>query len=183
MTIYEKLMKARAEFRSMNIQKSGQSQNGFNFFELADIVPAKETVFSNLHLCDTICFTAELASLSLTDYDTGETLVFTSPMRFARLPDANELQSLGGAETYIRRYLYMIVLDLATKDNVDGKEDEDATYTEQVSAILRDLDTTSKKKAAAIIKKLNNGSSAYRDVEDPETQQAILKELKEAFHG
>lgn len=183
MDIYEKLMKARTEFRARDIRKTGQSPAGFSFFELSDIVPVKEEIFSGLHLCDTIVFTEELATLVLTDWDTGATLVFSSPMRYARMADANEVQALGASETYIRRYLYMTVLDLTAKDSMDGAETPEPTYEKQVAAIVRDLTTAQKKEATAIIKRLNNGSSAYRDVEDEQTQAAILKALKEAFHG
>ncbi|EQH99933.1 UNVERIFIED_ORG: ERF superfamily protein [Clostridioides difficile F501] len=72
-------------------------------------------------------FTNDYATLTLINGEKPtEEIIFTSPMRELQLKGSNELQALGGIETYQTRYLYIQLLNITENDTFDatsGKED------------------------------------------------------------
>jgi hypothetical protein len=67
-----------------------------------------------------VSFDAEYASLTITDVDDGTMIVITSPMVESSMKGASAIQSLGGLQTYQRRYLYMCACDLVENDSFDA---------------------------------------------------------------
>lgn len=122
--IFAKLQKARQMFLQMNVKKSGKNTFAkYDYFELADIVPPKTEIFVQLGLCDIVTFSNEAAILTLYDTESPRHFItFTSPMRELDVKGANAIQSLGGVETYQRRYLYMMMLDIVESDMFDGTQ-------------------------------------------------------------
>lgn len=122
--IFAKLQKARQMFLQMNVKKSGKNTFAkYDYFELADIVPPKTEIFVQLGLCDIVTFSDEAAILTLHDAESpGHFITFASPMRELDVKGANAIQSLGGVETYQRRYLYMMMLDIVESDMFDGTQ-------------------------------------------------------------
>ena len=126
MNIYMKLLKARIEFANMQIQPSGY--NGFanfDYYELADIVPAANKVFANNHLFLQTSFTDADCIGILTDMtDPTQTLTFTIPRPtiedMNKVKGSNPLQVCGMEITYLRRYLLYLVLDVVMADEVDA---------------------------------------------------------------
>jgi hypothetical protein len=49
-----------------------------------------------------------------------ESVFYTSPMRELELKGCNQIQALGGVETYQRRYLYLNAFDLVENDTFDA---------------------------------------------------------------
>ena len=122
MNIYQRLMDARARFLSLPVKKSGINRFAkFEYFELSDIVPVKTAIFNEVGLCDVISFSDESAVLTLINTDKpDEMLAFTSPIKAQAVNGMNEMQAIGASETYARRYLYQLVLDIVEADTFDA---------------------------------------------------------------
>lgn len=123
MNIYEKLLKARVKFLEANIKKSGKNYGiGYSYFELKDIVPTATKIFDELKAVPVVSFGYDTASLTLTDVEKPEDMItFISPIKYAPITKgSNEVQSLGSTQTYLRRYLYMLLLDIIEDDTIDS---------------------------------------------------------------
>jgi len=119
--VHKKLMQARVELQAMPLKKSGHNKfAGYNYFELGDFLPQVNSIFHRLGLCSVVSFDAEYASLTITDVDDGTCIVITSPMVEANMKGASPIQSLGGCQTYQRRYLYLCATDLVEGDSFDA---------------------------------------------------------------
>lgn len=129
MNVYQKLILARELFLSENVQKTGKNMHlSFKYFELDDIVPVATKIFSRIGLLPMVNFIDGNAVMSIANTDKPEEVVsFTAP--FDKIePIANKegkmatnsMQALGSSITYMRRYLYMMVLDICESDSIDA---------------------------------------------------------------
>lgn len=136
MNVYQKLLKARAMFLASNTQKSGKNmQLAFKYFELDDIVPVATKIFEEVGLISLVSFEGEKAVMQILNTDNPDEIAsFTAP--FTTLEPivsntgkkaTNEMQALGSSITYMRRYLYMIALDICEPDEIDNGLKADAT--------------------------------------------------------
>lgn len=127
--VYQKLLKARTMFLASGTQKSGKNmQLAFKYFELDDIVPIATKIFEDVGLISLVSFEGEKAVMQILNTDSpDETVSFAAP--FATLEPivsntgkkaTNEMQALGSSITYMRRYLYMIALDICEPDEIDS---------------------------------------------------------------
>lgn len=128
LNVYGKLAVAREKFLEAPVKKSGVNRFAeYKYFELEDIVPVATSIFADLGLLFIISFDNDIAKGTLVNVDKPEeTIVFTSPMRELEVKGMNAVQALGGTETYQRRYLYMVCLDIVEADAFDatnGKPD------------------------------------------------------------
>lgn len=125
--IYSKLMKVRCEFHKLELKKTGHNKfANFKYYELADfLIPATNLLNEN-GLCPMISFSNEQATMTVVNCDnTEEVVTFTSPMRDLQLKGTNDIQNLGGVQTYLTRYLYIQLLNIVEADVFDatsGKE-------------------------------------------------------------
>jgi hypothetical protein len=131
LNIYAKLNLAREMFLNAGVKKSGKNTYAeFKYFTLEDIIPVKSKIFTELGLCDSIAFIGESATLTLVNVDNpAEFINFMSPVKEDESLIKNPIQKLGAVETYVRRYLYMLMLDIVEADVVDavsGKPEEPA---------------------------------------------------------
>ena len=132
--IYLKLSEARTRFLAAPVKKSGVNRFAeYKYFELEDIVPPATAIFNDLGLIYMISFTSDIAIGTLINSDKPEEIVnFTSPMLPLTVVDKggeikppagmNSIQALGGAETYQRRYLWMLALDIVEADSFDATQ-------------------------------------------------------------
>lgn len=127
LTIYDKLNDCRLAFKNANVKKSGKNTYaGYDYFELDDILNALIPILASNRATTMVNFTPEGATLSFTDCETKESIVFTSPMSTASLKGCHEVQNLGAVESYIKRYLYQNAFEIAEPDSLDrtmGKGD------------------------------------------------------------
>ena len=145
--IYSKLNKIKLEFNARNVKKSGNNKHsGFDYYELSDIQPVLTELCDKYNVYQYISFDDTVASLILVNVDEPEQrVVFTSPMREISIPGANAIQSLGGIETYQRRYLLLMAFDITEPDLFDatagtpGNKEEGIT-SEQVQWIKDNID-------------------------------------------
>ena len=124
--VYGKLIEARKRFLAAGIKKSGVNRFAeFKYFTLDDIIPVKQSIFAELGLVDVISFEQELATLLLINAEAPEeTIIFTSPIEEDESLIKNPIQKLGAVETYVRRYLYMLMLDIVEADAVEAVTDK-----------------------------------------------------------
>lgn len=132
MNVYQKLIAAREMFGKMNVKKSGVNRFAdYKYFELADIVPAKTQIFAELGLIDVVSFDNDNAVAVVYNVEKpDESVVFTSPMKELTVKGMNAIQALGGVETYQRRYLDMMILDIVESDSFDatnGRNESDSS--------------------------------------------------------
>ncbi|MCC0677929.1 MULTISPECIES: ERF family protein [unclassified Clostridioides] len=125
--IYIKLMDVRVKFSKLNLKKSGENKfANFKYFELADFLPQATELLEKAKLCPIVVFTNDYATLTLINGEKPtEQIVFTSPMRDLQLKGSNELQALGGIETYQTRYLYIQLLNITENDSFDAVSGKD----------------------------------------------------------
>ena len=123
MSVYSKLMKARVQLQSTPLKKSGHNKfAGYQYFELADFMPAIVSIMESSGLCGVVSFTQEVASLRIVDTEDGTEILFTSPMGSAQLKGAHEIQNIGAVQSYQRRYLYMAAFEIVEHDALDASE-------------------------------------------------------------
>ena len=139
LNVYQKLIKAREIFLNANVQKTGKNMYlSFKYFELDDIVPTATRIFNEIGLISIVNFTGSTAVLTIVDTDKPEDNIdFASPFNqiqpiLSREGKAatNEMQALGSSITYMRRYLYMMALDICDSDGIEsaiGKDNTTAT--------------------------------------------------------
>ena len=132
MNVFQKLLEARAKFLEHGISKSGKHMElRYKYFELDDIVPIAIGIFTEIGLVPIVSFTDEQALMTVVNTDNPEeTIQFFTPMRYpSENKMVNPVQALGSAQTYLRRYLYMIALDICEPDSIEPtteKEDNNA---------------------------------------------------------
>ena len=125
--VYQKLQTARIKLQSTQLKKSGHNKfAGYQYFELGDFLPTINQIFHELGLCSTVSFTADNAVLCIVDTDTGGAISFTSPMAEAQLKGCHPVQNLGATQTYLRRYLYVLALEIVEHDALDATTGADA---------------------------------------------------------
>lgn len=199
LNIYQKLAEARLRFLSTPIKKSGKNTYAeYKYFELEDIVPVATQIFSDLGLVFLVSFSPvgeeKCASGTLIDADSDDKIVFTSPMIDLKTNDGkypngmNSIQALGGAQTYMRRYLYYLVLDVVEADPIDGsagkpdpetgkddakKSNRPATPTERADA-KSSLTDTDGEATETQVKAIKNGLKKLR-AKDGEKYENYVK--------
>ena len=139
MNAMQKLQIARVEFLNSGVKKTGKNISlEFKYFELEDIVPVAEAIVGKVGLLMVPTFGKEYASAKVYNCDdrSEEPIVFEAP--FTQIAPiisnsgkavTNEMQALGSSITYMRRYLWQLVLDIIEADDIDaslGKDTEGA---------------------------------------------------------
>lgn len=128
--VFTKLLEARVKFREAGIKKTGKNTYAaFKYFTLDDIIPMKQAIFLDLGLCDVISFGSEVATLTLYNAENPEeSIEFMSNLAPDESLIKNPIQKVGAIETYVRRYLYLLALDIIESDAVEaitGKDDDE----------------------------------------------------------
>ena len=190
--VYAKLIEARKRFAEANVKKSGINRYAeFKYFTLEDIVPVKTQIFNDLGLVDTIAFYQDHATLVLFNVDDPEDLVeFQSPTAQDESLIKNPIQKLGAIETYVRRYLYMLELDIIEADIIDetsGKTEAPAApknnrpaSPEKREEVKKELIDEDGEASEVQIKSIKNGLKKLRakdEANEPYVKE-VVKRLK-----
>lgn len=193
MNVRQKLAKARLYFLNQKVTKSGKNMHlEFKYFELEDIVPPAIRIFARVGLTTTIDFTDEGAVMKVYNVDNAE----EAPMEF-RVPYrevkpivsnagkevTNPMQALGSSITYLRRYLWMAVLDITEPDDVDanlGSEDtteDDNEFAEEAAAAAPAKKEKKTKKAPATVAEREEAKKELTSADGAATEEQVT-ELK-----
>lgn len=126
MNVYAKLAVARGKFLRSDVKKSGKNLYAeFKYFTLEDIIPIKEKIFNELGLVDHITFGTEVATLTLVNVDNpDESIDFMSQLAPDESLIKNPIQKVGAIQTYVRRYLYLLMLDIVEADAIEDLTDK-----------------------------------------------------------
>jgi hypothetical protein len=124
MSVFKKLQEARVRLHNTKLNKSGENKFArFKYFELGDFVPQVTEIFNSLGLCGVVSFTQDTAYLTVHNADEKDDFVtFTSPMVFASMDKTQPIQNLGSTHTYMRRYLWLMCMEITENDVVDASE-------------------------------------------------------------
>jgi hypothetical protein len=141
-SVGRRLKKARVMLQNMNLKKSGYNPR-FSYYELSDFMPHVNNIFDQLDLLGVFVMDSEKATLTIFDADNlDEKIVFSMPVREAKIPGNTEMQCLGGTQTYLRRYLHLSALEITESDLLDaqvgGPHDELTIDIEKIQT-LNDL--------------------------------------------
>ena len=135
MNIYEKMQKAKVELQKKDLKKTGENKfSNYKYYELGDFMPAINEICLELKLFTHVNFNKENAILTIINTEkTDEQLEYISEMVKTTLKGCNEIQALGGVQTYQRRYLYMNAFEISENDYyVDGQDNtENQTNSEE----------------------------------------------------
>ena len=157
LTIYDKLNDCRLAFKNANVKKSGKNAYaGYDYFELDDILNALIPILVSHRAATVVNFTPEGATLTFTDCETKESILFTSPMSTASLKGCHEVQNLGAVESYIKRYLYQNAFEIAEPDSLDrtmGKSDGNKQGKQKASAQHEETPEEKTKRFCAVVEK------------------------------
>ena len=192
LNVYQKLLKARAMLINADLKKSGKNmQLAFKYFELDDIVPIATRIFDEVGLISLVSFEEDTAVMKILNTDNPEeSIAFTTPfkpiepiMSNAGRQVTNEMQSLGSSITYMRRYLYMIALDICEPDTIDPISSnpqspthvEKTVVPEQPEKVTDSSLTNSNSNASELqIKQLKDVLKKLREA-DPDKEELIAK--------
>lgn len=132
LNVYQKLNLARVKFLEAQVQKSGFSDY-YDYFELRDIVPIATDIFNELGLTHNLLISDDDVTFRITNSDNAtDYILFSTPyIQYQETKNKlmNEVQRLGATITYMRRYLYMMALDICEADYIDahgGDDDENS---------------------------------------------------------
>ena len=178
MNVWQKLLAARIEFLRRGVTKSGVNLHAeFKYFELEDIVPVATEIFSNFNCVFLTSFPDGKAVgrfINLDNPDEQVVVEFTArsiaePGKFRM----NEVQGLGAEITYMRRYLYFLILDVVEADAFDAESGKDAPAPK---AEPKKPVSTEKREE---IKQGLTASEANADELQIKALKSVLKKLKE----
>lgn len=184
--VYQKLIKARAEFLKANIQKTGKNMHlSFKYFELNDIVPIAIRIFSEMGLIPIVEFTQEQATMNIVNCDEpNDNILFSAPFNQitpiisnAGNKATNEMQALGSSITYMRRYLYMIALDICEEDKIEESIGSNTTTNEVKKVENKTPPTVEQRNNVKVKLTDTNGKASELQIQ---SLKSVLKKLKEA---
>ncbi len=134
LNVYEKLNKARLMFLNEQIVKSGISDY-YDYFELSDIVPVATQIFDKVGLTHVFTFEENSIAFYISNSNNPEESIRIAVPYIlfdaSKTKLMNDIQALGATITYMRRYLYMIALDICEADQFDGRITEKEEVVEK----------------------------------------------------
>lgn len=122
MNVYGKLIEARKRFLDAGIKKTGVNRYAeYKYFTLDEIIPAKQEIFRDLGLADVISFSSDCAILRIFNIDDPKDCIeFMSQLAPDESMIKNPIQKVGAIQTYVRRYLYLLALDIIESDGIEA---------------------------------------------------------------
>lgn len=133
MNIYEKLQTCRVNLQKKTLKKSGQNTfSHYDYFELGDFLPQVNELMLQNKLTPIFCFTPELATLNIIDFEKEESQIgFSTPVVSSELKGCTPMQAIGAMQTYARRYLYVMALEISENDILNNAEVDEEKEAEK----------------------------------------------------
>lgn len=135
----QKLQEARMLLKTKQIKKTGQggmSKNGY--FTLGDVEPYITEVCNEIGITPVFTFDKELATLTLYDWDSEDTIKFTSVMVDGADSKMAQVQFVGSQMTYQKRNLYFCAFSISEETD----EKVDTTGWHDILVIKQRIETT-----------------------------------------
>lgn len=181
--IYQRLMQARLDFAKKNIEPSGYNVHlNFDYLELKDIVPVANKVLNDNKIMLITTFIEGACVGHVIDLlGKEEAIVFTIPLpdptKDAERLKLNVVAMTGAQVTYLRRYMYMLVLDITINDEVDADGEDAPVVKPSVKSTPKKSEQKAEKPA---VKGKVVVSSEKKSPATPEKRAEIKKELTDA---
>ena len=143
--IFEKMIIARSLFQASPKKKTGYNPHlKSNFFQLDDIIPTVSKIETTCNLLFHITFEDKGVLTVFNVENPSENIKYTTPFSINGIKGMSDIQAIGAVETYSRRYLYQMALDIIETDELDetlGKPEEPKVYVDktEVSNIINQL--------------------------------------------
>ena len=185
MNAMQKLQIARVRFLEAGVDKSGKHMKlEYKYFELADIVPKAEQIFLEIGLLMVPSMYGDKATARVYNVNDREDFIdFVAPytpiapiVSNAGNQVTNEMQATGSSITYIRRYLWQLVLDIVENDSIDSGE-YDTALSPAPAATKKPPVTTQQRQE--IKKELTAPPAEAADESSVGDLKAVLKKLLE----
>lgn len=185
-TLVSKLIEARIRFMNSNVKKTGKNMYmKYKYFTLDDIVPVANRIFSELGMMVHITFPADEigrvnAQATVIDAVTDEKILFAVPMpELGKMEQLTPVQELGANITYIRRYLYMLVLDITEVDITDeGIADKPEANAQPVQEAPKKTAPPTPEKREEIAKEITAKDGAATPLQVKRLKKALGKLLE-----
>ena len=183
MNVFQKLQLARVRFLEAGVDKSGKHMKlEYKYFELADIVPKAEQIFLEIGLMMVPSMYGDKATARVYNVNDREDFIdFVAPytpispiVSNAGNQVTNEMQATGSSITYIRRYLWQLVLDIVEHDSIDSGE-FDTTPTPAPTVTKKPPVTTEQRQE--IKKELTGAPAGAATEEQVSNLKTLCKEL------
>lgn len=191
MNLFEKIQCIKQELLAANLKKSGNNKfAGYKYYELADFIPTVIVKCREYKLFTYCTFNTDSATLIAINAESPEEHIeVTSPMKELQLKGCNDIQALGGVETYQRRYLYMALFDIVENDMFDSGKNEQQTPSEldslkkEVIALAGEIINSGvdKDEVYAVIAENNTGKKNPNSLKTKAACVKILDQLKNKF--
>jgi hypothetical protein len=124
MTVFKKLQTARYELSQANVKKTGHNSfGGWKYYELGDFIPTIHKIFNSVGLCGVFTF-GETATLTIYDTEDSSPIQFSTPIVYAESNKGQPIQLLGSTHSYLRRYLWLMAMEIVETDQVDSEQQE-----------------------------------------------------------
>jgi hypothetical protein len=134
MPVYNNLNMARMAFHQLRLKKTGKNTFAkYSYFELADFLPSALQIFADNKLCATISFTEDRAIMRVVDTEDGSHCFFESPLADAQTKGSLPIQALGSAHTYMRRYLWVLALEIVEHDGIEAMAGRETPKADTIS--------------------------------------------------
>jgi hypothetical protein len=178
--LYVRLLAARTDFANLKVQQSGVNNHAeFTYYELSDIVPPATEIFAKYHCVFITTFVDGQALGKLIDVDKPENHIDVSfPAENIKEPAKfrmNEVQATGAGITYMRRYLYYLILDITQPDELDPQVG--VTPTVPHASEQKKAPATTEERAK--IKETLTGANGNADELQIKALKEALKKLRE----
>ena len=118
--IFEKMIVARSLFQASPKKKTGYNPHlKSNFFQLDDIIPIVSKIETTCNLLFHITFEDKGVLTVINVENPSENIKYTTPFSILGIKGMSDIQAIGAVETYSRRYLYQMALDIIETDELD----------------------------------------------------------------
>jgi hypothetical protein len=169
--IYQKLQTCRVGLAKKNLKKSGLNKHsGYKYYELGDFLPAINELNSENGLMAIFHpGVKELGFATLTIINIEnieETLTFYSEIASAKLSGCQDIQNVGAAQTYQRRYLYVQAYEIAEGDMIEpatGQKAEKTEVEEIEEAEKQIIDANKVKSIRSLLAKSKSDENQFLD--------------------
>jgi hypothetical protein len=182
-SVGKRLQTARRMLQGMNLKKGGNNQR-FKYFELQDFLPPLIDIFDKLDLTHVITMDSDRVVLEIMDVDNiDEKITFSMPMvPFDKIDGklGSFIQGLGAVQTYMRRYLYMLAMEITENDWIDSCGDEKPPVGEPQASATKPSVSATATKATAMRNKSEEDANFY-GVYNRIDSISTLNELNRSF--
>lgn len=193
MNVYAKLIEARKMFLEAGIKKTGVNRYAeYKYFTLDEIIPLKQSIFHDLGLADVISFKEDSARLTIFNVSNPEEQIyFESQLAADESMIKNPIQKVGAIQTYVRRYLYLLALDIIESDGIEALTDKPDPESGEATEVKKPKRPKTEKERAEIkedlidhggeatetqIKAIKNGLKKLRAKENSFDYEAYVTE-------